>query len=52
MSCHHHPRFIDARVAELRRGTAGRRRRRPARSARSRTGWLLVDLGLKLALGR
>jgi len=48
MSCHHHRIFIDSRVAELRRGTTARRRR--ASSARRRTGWLLVDVGLRLAL--
>jgi len=48
MSCHHYPIFIDSRVAELRRGTTPRRRR--ASSARRRTGWLLVDVGLRLAL--
>jgi hypothetical protein len=38
------------RVRELRHGARPRRRR--ARSARRRTGWLLVDVGLRLALGR
>ena len=38
------------RAAELRRHARSRPRRR--RSARRRTGWLLVDVGLRLALGR
>lgn len=37
------------RVAALRRG-GGRRRPRRAGAVRRRTGWVLVDLGLRLAL--
>jgi hypothetical protein len=40
------------RVAELRRGAPSRHRPTIARSARRRTGVLLVNVGLKLALGR
>ena len=51
---HPQPTLIQAlaqeRVCELRRGASPRRRR--AHSARRRTGWLLVDVGLRLALGR
>jgi hypothetical protein len=56
MSCHPHPTFVEAlardRARELRHGAPARRRRRLVRAARSRTGWLLVSVGLRLAAGR
>jgi hypothetical protein len=56
-----HPALLDAlvedRVAELRhtaaasaRAETAKRRRRPINAARQGTGWLLVGLGLRLAL--
>jgi hypothetical protein len=59
----HNPAFagalIDARVAELQRsaGAAFRGRSEPRRpdviaTARQATGWLLIDMGLRLAVPR
>ncbi|HTX30092.1 MAG TPA: hypothetical protein VMD09_01840 [Solirubrobacteraceae bacterium] len=56
-----HPTVLDAlvedRVAELRqtaalsaRAETAKHRRRPVQSARHGAGWLLVDVGLRLAL--
>jgi hypothetical protein len=58
-----HPAVLEAlvrdRVLELRQTAAGRarsrraeRRRRVAAAARHGTGWLLVDVGLRLAVPR
>jgi hypothetical protein len=54
MSCHHNSTVVQAltrdRVAQLRHDA--RPRRHAARAARRRTGWLLVSVGLRLAVGR
>jgi hypothetical protein len=53
MNQHMLPALADQRTAELRAGAAGNRRRNRDRLARPslrvRTGWTLVDLGLRLA---
>jgi hypothetical protein len=59
----HNPALVDAvaraRVADLRqsarsgvRGRGIKRRHRGAEAARQATGWLLVDMGLRLAVPR